>query len=64
MVSPKGEIDQRPRRFYTDVSIALEPSAIQPGGWGVKLDGRPLRTPEKHLLVAPTERLAAVIAGE
>lgn len=64
MVSPKGEIDQRPRRFYTDVSIAPEPGAQQPGGWGVKLDGRPLRTSEKLALVAPTERLAAVIADE
>ena len=59
MVSPKGEIDQRPRRFYTDVTVAPEGT-----GWGVNLDARPLRTPEKHLLVLPTEALANVIADE
>ena len=59
MVSPKGEIDQRPRRFYTDVTVAPEGT-----GWGVKLDARPLRTPEKHLLVLPNEALANVIADE
>lgn len=59
MVSPKGEIDTRPRRFYTDVAIAHEP-----GGWTVKLDSRLLRTPEKHPLLLPTEKLAGIIADE
>ena len=34
------------------------------GGWGVALDGRPMRTPAKHELVVPTEALAAAIAEE
>jgi chaperone required for assembly of F1-ATPase len=34
------------------------------GGWGVRLDGRPMRTPAKHNLVVPTEPLAAAIAEE
>jgi chaperone required for assembly of F1-ATPase len=33
-------------------------------GWGVGLDGRPMRTPGKNDLVAPTEKLAAAIAAE
>ena len=38
----KGEIDQRPKRFYTDVSIA----PVQPG-WTVLLDARALRSHER-----------------
>lgn len=59
MVSPKGEIDQRPRRFYERVGV--EPAE---GGFGVVLDGRPLRTPEKRPLVLPTVELAEVVAEE
>ncbi len=33
-------------------------------GWGVALDGRPLRTPAKHELTVPSETLAAAIAAE
>jgi chaperone required for assembly of F1-ATPase len=55
----KGEIDQHPRRFYADVSVVGEG-----GNWGIQLDGKPLRTPEKKLFVLPTEALANVIADE
>jgi chaperone required for assembly of F1-ATPase len=34
------------------------------GGWGVELDGRPLRTPARELLTAPTQALAEAIAAE
>jgi chaperone required for assembly of F1-ATPase len=34
------------------------------GGWGVALDGRPLRTPAKQELAVPSEALAAAIAAE
>jgi chaperone required for assembly of F1-ATPase len=34
------------------------------GGWGVALDGRPLRTPGKAALVVPSAALAAAIAAE
>lgn len=34
------------------------------GGWGVALDGRPMRTPAKNDLVVPREGLAAAIAAE
>jgi len=33
-------------------------------GWGVALDGRPMRTPGKNELVVPSEKLAAAIAAE
>ncbi len=55
----KGEIDQRPKRFYADVSVAGEGDH-----WSVRLDGKPLRTPEKKLVVLPTEALANVVADE
>jgi chaperone required for assembly of F1-ATPase len=33
-------------------------------GWGIALDGRPVRTPGKNDLVVPSEALAAAIAAE
>lgn len=47
------------KRFYKDVSIG--PAE---GGFAVLLDGRPVKTPGRNLLVLPTERLAAAIAQE
>jgi len=34
------------------------------GGWGVELDGKPLRTPARDLLTVPTKALAEAIASE
>lgn len=47
------------RRVYK--SVATRPAE---GGWGVALDGRPLRTPAKRELSVPNEPLAAAIAAE
>lgn len=47
------------KRFYKDVSVG----PVE-GGFGVLLDGRPVRTPGKNLLALPTEHLAAAIAAE
>jgi chaperone required for assembly of F1-ATPase len=47
------------KRFWKTAGIAAED-----GGWGVRLDGRALRTPARALLVVPTRALAAAIAGE
>jgi chaperone required for assembly of F1-ATPase len=47
------------KRFYKEVS-----SSPVEGGFGVLLDGRPVRTPGKNLLALPTEDLAAAIAAE
>ena len=37
---------------------------MEGGGWGVTLDGRPLRTPARQELSVPSEGLAAAIAAE
>lgn len=47
------------KRFYKTVSTA----ALE-GGQGVSLDGRPVRTPAKTLLVLPTLALAEAVAEE
>ena len=47
------------RRVYKSVA-----TRVAEGGWGVALDGRPLRTPAKRELVVPSEPLAAAIAAE
>src|SRR5262245_56911126 len=48
-----------PRRFYKSATCAPAD-----GGWGVQLDGKPLRSPAKRAFVLPTEPLAAAIAEE
>ena len=47
------------KRFWTDVSV-IEGD----GGFGITLDGRPLKTPAKVALTVPTRALADVIAAE
>jgi chaperone required for assembly of F1-ATPase len=47
------------KRFWKDV--AVEP---EEGGWGIRLDGRPVKTPARAALVVPTEVLAEAIADE
>lgn len=47
------------KRFWKDVSIERED-----GGWGIRLDGRPVKTPTRASLVVPTEALAEAIAEE
>ena len=47
------------RRFYKAVSV--EP---QDGTYAVLLDGRPVRTPARKTLAAPTEALAQALADE
>ena len=42
-----------------------EAAAIQAeNGWGIALDGKPVRTPARNLLVVPTTALAEAIAAE
>lgn len=50
---------QRPRRFYK----TAEAGPVE-GGFGVLLDGRPVRTPAGSKLVLPTPALAALAASE
>jgi chaperone required for assembly of F1-ATPase len=47
------------KRLYTRVE-----TRPADGGWGVALDGRPMRTPGKNALILPSEALAAAIAAE
>ena len=47
------------RRFYDKVTAAAVAE-----GHAVQLDGRPVHTPGRRVLVAPSPRLAAVIAAE
>lgn len=47
------------KRFWKAVST----SSIE-GGWGIALDGRPLKTPARVPLAAPTQALAEAIAEE
>lgn len=47
------------KRFWKDVATVKESD-----GWGVQLDGRPLRTPARAALQVPTVGLATAIAEE
>lgn len=47
------------KRFWKDVAVAPAD-----GGWEIRLDDRPLRTPAREPLVAPTEKLAEAVADE
>ena len=51
--------DPRPKRFYKAVTIAPDPA-----GFAVLLDGRPVKTPDRNTLTAPTETAARLIAAE
>ena len=47
------------KRFWKEVSVERED-----GGWGIRLDSRPVKTPARAALVVPTEALADAIADE
>lgn len=47
------------KRFWKEATVTPSPD-----GFTVTLDGRPVRTPAKTLLVVPTQPLAAAIAAE
>lgn len=47
------------KRFYTDVTVVAEE-----GGFAIRLDGRPVRTPARASLTLPTAALAEAIAQE
>lgn len=53
------EAVDKPRRFYKSVEVVPEA-----GGFAVRLDGRPVRTPKGALLALPTESLARQVAEE
>lgn len=47
------------KRFYKETA-----AEAGEGGWRILLDGKPMRTPAKSVLVVPTEALARAIADE
>jgi chaperone required for assembly of F1-ATPase len=47
------------KRFWKEVEVAEGD-----GGWGILLDGRPVKTPARAQLVVPSEALAEAIAEE
>lgn len=47
------------KRFWKQAEVIAEA-----GGWGIALDGRPVRTPERAPLAVPTRALAEAIAAE
>lgn len=47
------------KRFYSDVTVVAEE-----GGFAIRLDGRPVRTPARASLTLPTAALAEAIAQE
>jgi chaperone required for assembly of F1-ATPase len=49
-----------PRRFFAEVATG----PLAGGGFGVLLDGKPVRTPAKALLAVPTAALAEALAEE
>ena len=54
-----------PKRFYKVVTVAqLGASTEAEGGHSILLDGKPVRTPAKAALAAPTRTLAEAIAAE
>ncbi|MCJ7787595.1 MAG: ATPase, partial [Methyloceanibacter sp.] len=53
------QADQRPKRFYETVSVEREK-----GGYALRLDGKPVRTPLKKPLALPTRALAEAVAEE
>jgi chaperone required for assembly of F1-ATPase len=47
------------KRFWKEVAVERED-----GGWGIRLDGRPVRTPARAPLMVPSEALAQAVAEE
>jgi chaperone required for assembly of F1-ATPase len=47
------------KRFWKQAQVVE-----RDGGWGVELDGKPLRTPAREPLTVPTKALAEAIAAE
>lgn len=47
------------KRFWTEASVVEEP-----GGFAVRLDGRPVKTPAKRPMLLPTRAMAEAVAAE
>ncbi|RCS24103.1 ATPase [Phyllobacterium salinisoli] len=49
-----------PKRFYQAVTVA----EAEGGGYGIYLDGKPVRTPGRRILALPTAAAAQIVANE
>ena len=47
------------KRFWKEVAVVAED-----GGWVIRLEDRPVRTPGRAALIVPTRALAEAIADE
>ncbi len=56
------EPQEKPRRFYKAVTVTV--ADVDGGGFGIRLDGRTLKTPRGLPLVLPTRAVADQIAAE
>jgi chaperone required for assembly of F1-ATPase len=57
--SARSNAVELPKRFYETVSVETED-----GVYAIRLDGRSVRTPSRRVLVAPSRRIAEIIAAE
>src|ERR1700751_1850280 len=57
--SQKSSRGPERKRFYKTVDVAETPE-----GFAVRLDGKPIRTPGKRLLAAPSREIADAMAAE
>src|SRR3954453_13680842 len=57
--APRSMRPQLRRRFYQRVGVEASDNAFR-----IALDGRPIRTPARHALAAPTSALAQALAAE
>ena len=53
-----------PKRFYADVSVGEAHGADGAPGFTILLDGRPVRTPARSLLLSPSRKIADAMAVE
>lgn len=57
-------LNQRPRRFWKQAAVIDDASVLGAEGFGIALDGRPVRVPSRRPLVVRSRALADALAAE
>jgi len=57
-------VNQRPRRFWKQAAVIDDCALLGTSGFGIALDGRPVRVPSRKPLVVQTRALAEAVAEE
>ncbi|MGC2857057.1 ATP12 family chaperone protein [Novispirillum sp. DQ9] len=57
-------LNQRPRRFWKQATVIDDPAVLGGEGFGIALDGRPVRVPSRRPLLVRRRALAEAIAAE